>query len=508
MAGKVDAPDYDAILQKHADEVAAQSAADEAARNAPPAALSPDQASAYTDTNTQPETNPYGNLAAALQQYQQPPAGPNPDRFNQGGVGDLSHMNDAPQASTQGTNLVMAQQAPQAFDAMQGAMAGTGLQTNMPAPLAPAMAPDQLQPNPAAEQPAGEQVAQEQAINEAVQQQAAQRQAAQETLQAKMQHEANIQKAADTKIADQDTKAKGINWGSAIGQGVAVALGEYGRYLTGGKENLAINAIDRVVKQESEKNKLNSEEKIAAKKAALEEAQIKINEAAQKSDSVLKKAQAAHFDAEVQTELTKVKAQQKLQALVSSGKGLTAEDLNYLPPADRARAISLPNGTYGLAVSPMRAKSAQEAADASAQGKDAIHRLLEFTDYFGNNPIKKVVDRESIAEAQNLQKQLKGSMRTLLVGPGNVSTYEHQLMESVIRDPTAIFSMASANKAALTSLLHKTEAAERRAYKGAGISLPPSQNDINISKLRSVSPKMTEKDAEDLLIKTGKWVSE
>lgn len=507
MAGKVDNIDYDTILQQHADEAAAQHEAEEAARNAPPAALSPDAATTYEDVNTQPASNPYHDLAQSMQQWQQPAPGPNPDRFNQGGVGDLSHVNDAPQMSTQGSNLEMAQQAPEAFNAMQGAMAGTGVQANMPAPLAPAVAPAALEPNPAP-QDAGEQVAQEQAVNEMAAQQAAQRQAAQEAVQAKVQHEANIQKAADKKVAEQDTKAKDINWGNAIGQGIAVAMGEYGRYLTGGKENLAINAIDRAVKSKAEAAKLTSEETIAAKKAALEEAQIKINEAAQKSDSVLKKAQAAHFDAEVKTELNKVAAQQKLNALVSSGKGLTAEDLQFLPPAEAARMVAMPDGTYRRATSPASKKLADEAASAAQTGKTAIHQLIEFTDYFGNNPLKKLIDRPNIAEAENVQKALKGSMRTLLVGPGNVSTFEHKLMDDVIRDPTAIFSMGSANKAALKSLLHKVEASERRAYKTAGIPLPPSQNDINISKLRSVSPKMTEKDAEDLLIKTGKWVSE
>ncbi len=508
MAGKIDSVDYDAILEKHAQEVADQSAAEEAARNAPPAMLSPDQAGSYADANPTPESNPYQNLAAALRQYQQPSAAQVGVTPSSAKLGEPAQVQGAPEMPTPESNLVMAQQAPEAFDAMQGGMAGTGIQANMPVPMAPAVPPDQLQPNP---ETAGMQVANEALVNKQAELQAAQAQAQQEALQAKMQHEANIQKAADTEVAKQDTKASSFmdsRLGNALGQGLAVALGEYGRYLTGGKENLAVGAIDRAVKQASDKAHLDADEKIALRKNALDKAHLDLEAKIHETDSDLKKAQIGKIQAEIKVEQQKVLAQQKLAALVRSGKGLSAEDLQILPDKDRARAVSLPNGSYGLAVSPMRAKTAQEAADAAAVGKDSIKRLIEFSDYFGNNPLKKTLDRENIAEAQNIQKQLKGSMRTLLVGPGNVSTYEHKLMESVIRDPTAIFSMSSANKAALTSLLHKTQAAERRAYRGAGINLPPSQNDINISKLRSASPNMTEKQAEDLLIKTGKWVSE
>lgn len=481
--------------------------AQEAPAAAPAATgITPDQASTYSDVNFGGGQTDAQKFAEAMQQFGQKrqldlsPTG----SYSQDEIGRQMQAQVQPELSAQGANLMTAQQAPEAFNVMQGAQAGLPLQANMPTPLRPAVAPTSIQP----ELSPTESVAQEEAQRQVVAQQVAQRQAAQEVAQAKAQHAQNIDKAAADRVATMNQQQQGKDWGSIVGQGLAVALGELGRHMTGGGENLALKTIERLANEKAAKEKLSAEQSLAAKKMALDVAQLKLKEEELKTGSQLKRAQIGKIGMEMQKAAQEVAMKQNVMARLTSGQGFTAEELQILPEKDRSRAVVLPDGNYKLAVSPQRAKDTAIATDAASQASGQIKELLELADYFGNNPAKKLLSREEISRAKSTQMSLRGNLRTLIVGPGNVSTYEHELLNNVVRDPTAFFSLNSANKAALEQLLHKTQAAQRRAYKSAGIQLAPSVNDINIQKLRQQAPSMSEKQAEDILIKTGQWKEE
>lgn len=414
-------------------------------------------------------------------------------QVNPQAIQDLNQA-EATQQALQGVEATVPQQNEMALDRVNSFMQGTGLEqpSQRPTPLMPAEPTQQMQ----------------QAAAQVAEREAAERQMAAELAEAKARHAANIDKAAADKVASLNQAQSGKDWGSIVGQGLAVALGELGRHMTGGGENLAIKTIERLTNERAAKEKLNVEQKLAAQKTALDVAQLKLNEEKLKTDSQLKRAQIGKIAMDMQKAAQEVNMKQNVMARLGNGQGFTAEELQILPEKDRSRAVIMPDGSYKLAVSTQRAKDASTASDAASQASGQIKELLAAVDYFGNNPAKKLVDRGEIAKAQSTQQALRGNLRTLIVGPGNVSTYEHELLNKVVRDPTELFSFASANRAALQQLLHKTQAAQRRALKSAGISVAPSINDINIQKLRQAAPNMTEKQAEDTLIKTGQWRSE
>ena len=449
--------------------------------------------------------DPHAEFAQAAANYGQPrPALAPTGSISQDAIGaeqQAALEANSPMVQASATNLMAAQQAPEAFNVMQGAMAGTGIPANMPTPMAPVEAPQQLEPvNPV------QQLAQDDAQRNIAQEAANQKMAEQQKLQAEVQQQENINQAADQKVAAQDSKAQGMDWGDAALQGLAVAMGEYGRYLTGGKENLAVGAIDRVVKQKAEKERLSAEETIAARKAALDVAQLKLAEEAQKTDSQLKRAQIAKIGAEIQTEKDKTAAQQKVAALIASGHGFEANEVNMLPEADRERMIMLPNGKYSLAnVNKERLNKGQEVIDGANLGINDLRQLQKLTDYFGNNPGKKVLDREQISNAKTLAQTLKGRLRLSLLGPGAITDFEHKMLDNIIRDPTALLSLGSANKAALQTLMNKLETERRYTYGTMGVKLPPSVNDQNISALKRLNPSMSDAQAVDRLTKMGKW---
>lgn len=502
------------MLNQIADEEASKAALAESGLGAAPEAaatmVTPDQAALYKDVDfmggSQDKTKEQ-QFVEALQMWQQPrppqaPLAPT-GSFSQDEIG--RHMQAAqaakpPEMNTQGSNLIMAQQAPEAFNVMQGAQAGLPLQTNMPVPLRPAVPPT-----------AAESVQQEEQQLQLAEQEAAQRQLAAETAQAKARHSANIETAADDKVAEQDAAAaskSGTDWGKIVGQAVAVGLGEYGRHLTGGTENLAAKTIERVTAEQARKEKLSMEQLLAMQKKAYQDTQTRLKEEALKTDSELKKAQLAKIRMETKAAENAVATKQKVMARLTSGQGFSSEELQVLPDKDRARSVLMPDGTYKLAVSAQRAKEATEVADAAANATRDLHKLQEMAEYFGNNPGKKLLNREMIAQAQALQQAIKGNLRLPILGPGAMTDNEQRLLNNVVRDPSSLFSLGGANKAALNMLVQKLNEGRRQTYRSAGINVPPSKNDLNIAKLKAARPGMTDRQAADVLMASGNWVDE
>jgi hypothetical protein len=466
--------------------------------------MSPESASPYAEAGYGPQ-GPYTEFAQAVENFRQPrgPLAPT-GSISQDAIGAQMQAQleaSSPQLTTEGSNLLMAQEAPEAFDAMVGGMAGTGLQANMPAPLAPAVAPNALQP----ELDPSTQLAAEQAQAEIVASQARARDLAAQSAQLQAQHAAQIEQAATDSVEAQDQKAAGQDWGSIIGQGLAVAMGEYGRYLTGGKENLGVKAIERAVEEKARKEKMSMEEKLAGKREALELAQLKLREEEMKTDSQLKRAQIAKINAEIGQEHAKVKMQQRVTALIKSGKGFGAEDLAILPESMQEKAVLLPNGKYGLAaVNKERLNKGQETITANTNAKNSLKELMDLADYFGNNPGKKVMSFEQKTAAKTLAQSLKGQLRLSLLGPGAITDYEHEMLNNIIRDPTALLSLGSSNKKALEVIMNKVNAENNYAYRSLGINLPPTKNKAGIEYYKK-QYGLTDAQAVERLTKLGEW---
>lgn len=78
------------------------------------------------------------------------------------------------------------------------------------------------------------------------------------------------------------------------------------------------------------------------------------------------------------------------------------------------------------------------------------------------------------AEADQLARTVQGAMRLDILGPGTVTDSDRKMLESIVRNPTDIFSLSSSNKKALEGLLSRaTNGITTRAQSlGLQVSTP------------------------------------
>jgi hypothetical protein len=511
MAGKVDSVDMKAVLDKLADDAANEALA---AEQAPPAQPyqpqpTPDAAANYEGTVLAPQSAPrQGGPLTPTGSYSQDQIGlqklneinqleasgmvaPGTAALMRERLGmPLQKQGISDQQITADQNLAMAQENPEAFNLMNQSMQVAGLDApRIPTPLAPpGPLPQPVQPD--------------------VERQLAAQAQAEELARQEMKQQERVERAAESKIGSTEEKAKeavgGSGWGNIIAQAIAVGIGEYGRQLTGG-ENLALKTIERLAKERQEKEKLTTEQALAEKKLALDETMAKLKAEELKTDSALKRAQIGKMAMEIAAEQQKIALQRQIAARMSSGQGFSAQELGLLPGDDRERALQMPDGTFKLAARAEDAKKVKAEVDDIKEAREGIKGLLELNKQLGNNPLRKIFDRDAVAEAKTLQTAITGKLRLQLFGPGVLTDFEQKLAKGIIRDPSQILSLASANQKALEVLMRKLQFSERQRIQSAGIEMPPDPNTENIKKLLKLDPKMTEAEAMTKLMNIGKW---
>lgn len=85
--------------------------------------------------------------------------------------------------------------------------------------------------------------------------------------------------------------------------------------------------------------------------------------------------------------------------------------------------------------------------------KEKVRELMSLA----SAPGVKVVGADAYNRAMSIQKQLRGLLRVELTGPGAVNASEYQLMDQIISDPTALFSLESSTVTKLGELLNTTD---------------------------------------------------
>jgi hypothetical protein len=179
-----------------------------------------------------------------------------------------------------------------------------------------------------------------------------------------------------------------------------------------------------------------------------------------------------------------------------------------LDEKDRARVLTLPNGKFGLAANESAANKIRENLADIASASESLKAIDSLADYFGNNPIKKTLSFDKIAQAKSLQQALVGKMRLELFGPGVLTDYEQEIARGIIRRPDSIFSLASSNKAAYNVLRKKLEFSRNQLLRNAGISVPKTSNDLLLEEARKKNPGIPDNKLITLLIKKGIWKDE
>jgi hypothetical protein len=80
------------------------------------------------------------------------------------------------------------------------------------------------------------------------------------------------------------------------------------------------------------------------------------------------------------------------------------------------------------------------------------------------------------AEAEQLARAAQGALRLDIIGPGTVTDTDRKLLESIVRNPTDIFSLKSSNVKSLNSLLERAGSGIESKAKSIGLEvLKPTQ---------------------------------
>lgn len=429
------------------------------------------------------------------------------------------------------------------------AMQGTGVQPgHAPIIKAPPQAPS-LNPVPAAPivpKPAPALASQAPVSTPAPEVQAAanaeaEQQVATQNSQAKIANELQAkavneeQKAVndvEEKAKEDDDKvaadlAKDSSWGDTIKQAVAIMMGAYSQGLTGAKSNPVLDLIEKRLEAKAKAEQWTAEQKVKAleqtQKAAKHEAEMQKS----KTDSIIAKQNIEKNLIELDksladTEMAKMAlANAQVVKNLSTKKQWTEADRVQIPNTQegqelRERLVTIgvdKDGNIMSAPAYTRAGATHLTKDvlpAIANSQNTLKELVNLNEYFGNNVAKKIFSRSEIAKSQGKQQMLVGSLRLELFGPGVLTDTEQELARNIIRDPSKIATLSSANEAALLSLLDKLTISKNNQLRQNGIEVPKSVNEINIEKIRAQAPKLQTHQIIDILKKPingkARWV--
>lgn len=171
----------------------------------------------------------------------------------------------------------------------------------------------------------------------------------------------------------------------------------------------------------------------------------------------------------------------------------------------KALTINFPE-YQGVAPTEKEASDFREQYSNVLESKRNIGRLIEIAN------MGKISQQDPVikSEAEQLAKAAQGAMRLELIGPGTVTDRDRALLESIVRNPTDIFSLKSSNIKALTSLLDRAGSGLESKAKALGLQSvtaaaatprSPAASDPRVSSIvaRFQSGSITRQQAEQEL---------
>lgn len=129
---------------------------------------------------------------------------------------------------------------------------------------------------------------------------------------------------------------------------------------------------------------------------------------------------------------------------------------------DEIQARTIPG--FGVAPSIESAKEMRTLQQAYDQVNSGVGRLLEILDTPG---MKTNLDLR--AEAKTITGMLTGALRVPITGPGAFSDSEREMIEKIVRNPTAIFSLESTTRKALETLRNRIKDSRDNYAKTIGL---------------------------------------
>lgn len=202
-----------------------------------------------------------------------------------------------------------------------------------------------------------------------------------------------------------------------------------------------------------------------------------IGQAAAKAANPLAKAAAqqaiGELRAKAQVTTNELAKKQAIASLMQNARGSSdaaeaaasgLEMMGNYEEAGKIRNRIVPG--FGLANTTEDAKVLKDLNADLMAAKSGINKLETLM----NRPLKSlsVTDR---AEAQTLQSSLIGALRVAIAGPGTMSETDKKLLESVIADPTRIFSLDASNKRTLQTLMGSLDDKFAASAKARGLNV-------------------------------------
>jgi hypothetical protein len=421
-----------------------------------------------------------------------------------------AQMQAAPATATPDSNLTMAQEAPEAYNAMYGSMQGIpGMQTpELPGPL---MSSPTTGPQASPEQMMAQEQEQTRAVASEKAAQVAEKSRIDEA-QKKADLMAKADEAVETKVKadlEQDEKDGDMSWGQRIGQAVAIMVGAYSQGLTGNKENPAVVAIDKAAEQRAQQRKYNAEQTMKMKDVLLKQAQYELEKRKSTIDSMTSLRKLEQADEEIAIARAKLGLEMQSRHAAGQTRFSQAEAM-ALGGKDgaeiRERLVRLPDGTYAPALAAEDAKHLRKEVLPNIESSlRALTQLEKQTDYFGNNPLKKVLSRAQKGTADQAVQELVGAIRLEYFGPGILTDNEQEIARSMIGNPSKVWSLDSANRAKLQNMMEKLKFSRRTRLREAGVDLPMSRNEAILEQAQSKYPNTPKSELINALIRQGKW---
>lgn len=200
-----------------------------------------------------------------------------------------------------------------------------------------------------------------------------------------------------------------------------------------------------------EKFKDDRQAEAATKLTMYEQMELKMKEAAAlaKSPQILANAEKALGELQVAKNAALLQFEQAAAAKVQQiqlrgGSQLPANvDIEQLTTDQRERYVP----EFGLASTKEGAKEMRDHKATSDTVSGILKELIDMTNSSG-----KSLNPKAKARAQTLAAVLKGKLRGPIVGPGAVSESEWKLLNSIVADPTEIFSMDSVSRSSLQAV--------------------------------------------------------
>lgn len=330
----------------------------------------------------------------------------------------------------------------------------------------------------------------------------------QQRQQAEQNLQENINKQDEAGAASLNELMTNSGFGQKLGAALSIMAGSLSQAFTGNKSNPALDVLSASFEKELEKRKLSAEQKIAAKKALLDEVKLRMEQEAQKTDSDLKKAHIAEIVNDINMKKQKLQVDQASQLAAQAAADAIQGGNSAIPVASKAiadknqkieqalafydssdpkkaselreRQVVLPNGELVFAkADPQRVR---EFEKSTRRPNESALNTLE--------SIKKFAKTASSLSPQDRAKMgtmlavATGKLREPITGPGAMTPEEHQRLLDALGNPTAIFSINENQMTKLNTVMNSLRTDLKSGAAQIGVKWPDQKEDKIRENLR------------------------